>query len=590
MGWDGGVTAVGWRRGQSRGSNEPAIHFPRHLFLDLRHMASPVTTTPPPRRPLGGVYACAACNGQGVLDEGRYLELIETPGPLFLPVSQRPTIDRESTPPYVLTVTSKNAKRERERRRRQDVGATEKDGHGGRGRAKRRKSAQISGVTKSPAIHPTTEPEIDTDVGDVGRDGEGDDTVLVDDGPNQRMEDRNGDAVNDRTYGQADESTDNQANDRTHDLANDQNPDRTNDQTSGTVNDRTNDPVNDHTEDENDRVITPSPQHGEEQEQHQTQTPPSCHSVPTSTPVEEIGTGSVRSDRADARVLLRLGLGKAWAASTTGEKIIDVVFAVAGPESMGDILGLCRRWREGLIGQAGRDVDGKTAELRADWGRRVPDGDQKSAIVAVHVSAYWALSDDTDDFVRNIVRRGRLADFHDAFDELLRPRTKPNPGWKKKHADVMRARLAEAHPTLDADGGEYRRHKARFKRQLQFGERWARLRREFGRGIFALLPDAVVTNRWIEQTLSATQFDTWLNILKRHNRPDTEIVKRVALLVEQALGGSRPPTRLRLEGASHADVARDYRNPALLLPLESAQPEDELFDSDGAFLDEMHVT
>ena len=98
------------------------------------------------------------------------------------------------------------------------------------------------------------------------------------------------------------------------------------------------------------------------------------------------------------------------------------------------------------------------------------------------------------------------------------------------------------------------------------------------------------TNRWIEQTLSATQFDTWLNILKRHNHPDGEIVERVARLVEQALGGSRPPTRLRLEGASYADVARDYRDLALLLPLDSAQREDDLFDSDSAVLNEINVT
>jgi len=45
-----------------------------------------------------------------------------------------------------------------------------------------------------------------------------------------------------------------------------------------------------------------------------------------------------------------------------------------------------------------------------------------------------------------------------------------------------------------------------------------------------------------------------------------------------------------LEGASYADVARDYRDLALLLPLDSAQREDDLFDSDGAFLNEMNVT
>jgi hypothetical protein len=82
------------------------------------------------------------------------------------------------------------------------------------------------------------------------------------------------------------------------------------------------------------------------------------------------------------------------------------------------------------------------------------------------------LSDNADDFVRSIIRRGRFADFPDAFDELLRPKTKPKPGWKKKkkHADVIEARLIEAYPTLDPDGEDYRYHKARFKLWLQFGE------------------------------------------------------------------------------------------------------------------------
>jgi hypothetical protein len=315
-----------------------------------------------------------------------------------------------------------------------------------------------------------------------------------------------------------------------------------------------------------------------------------CFSAPSSTPVEEIGIGSVRSDRADAEALLRLGLGKDEAASAVGEKILDVAFAVAGPAAIEDILGLCNRWREGLIGQTRQETNRKTVELEAEWGDRLPDDDQKSAVVAVHVSAYWALSDDTDDFVRSIVRRARLADFYDAFDILLQPKVKPNPGWKKKHADVMKRRLAEAYRDLDPDGEEYRRHKGRFRRRLQFGERWARLRREFGRGIFALLPGVMVTNKWIEQGLSAAQFDAWLNILKRYNRPDGEIVERVGHLVEEALDGSRPPTQLRLEGASSADVARDYRNPALLLPLDDTSREDDMFISDGAFLDEMHVT
>lgn len=72
---------------------------------------------------------------------------------------------------------------------------------------------------------------------------------------------------------------------------------------------------------------------------------------------------------------------------------------------MEDILGLCQKWREGLIYQT------RMAALRSDWESRLPDNDRKPAIVEVHVAAYWASVDDADDFVRAIVRRGRLADF-----------------------------------------------------------------------------------------------------------------------------------------------------------------------------------
>ena len=114
------------------------------------------------------------------------------------------------------------------------------------------------------------------------------------------------------------------------------------------------------------------------------------------------------------------------------------------------------------------------------------------------MAAYWASADDADDFVRALVRRGRLADFWEAFQLLLRPYVKPNLGWKKKFSKVKRSRLLEANQDLDPKGKEYERKARQFERQLQYGERWARLRREFGPSIFALLPSAVVTNRWIE--------------------------------------------------------------------------------------------
>jgi hypothetical protein len=102
----------------------------------------------------------------------------------------------------------------------------------------------------------------------------------------------------------------------------------------------------------------------------------------------------------------------------------------------------------------------------------------------------------------------------------------------------------------------------------------------------------VVTNRWVEQELSVTQFDAWLSVLRRHNPPDPLIVERTWYLVDEALSGRPPPKRLRLEDASFTDLGRDCRDPSILLPLVDVGDgdEDESFDKDGAFLEEGDVT
>jgi hypothetical protein len=162
---------------------------------------------------------------------------------------------------------------------------------------------------------------------------------------------------------------------------------------------------------------------------------------------------------------------------------------------------------------------------------------------------------------------------------------------------VKRSRLLEANRDLDPKGKDYRKRTRQFERQLQYGERWARLRRDFGPGIFALLPSAVVTNHWIEQQLSVTQLsvtqlDAWLSVLRRHNPPDPLIAERAWYLVEEALSGQPPPERLRLEDTSFADLGRDCRDPSILLPLVDVRDgdEDESIDKDGAFLEEGDIT
>lgn len=339
------------------------------------------------------------------------------------------------------------------------------------------------------------------------------------------------------------------------------------------------------------RTSTPSPPAASDAVGTSTATPP----APT-TPPEEVEAEVTRPGRAEAVATLKLGLGKdSRTSQVVFDEILDAAFAVAGPEAMEDMLRLCQKWRDGLIYHTRQDLDAKAAVLRADCEGRLPDSAHKAAIVDVHVAAYWASADDADDFIRAIECRGRLADFWEAFQVLLQPCVKPNPGWKKRFGEVRKSRLEEANPGMDPRGKEYRKKARHLEHQLQYGERWGRLRREFGPGVFALLPSAVVTNRWVEQGLSATQFDAWLRLLKRRNPPDPVIVRQAWYLVDEALSGRPPPRRLRLEDTSLTDISRDYHNPAILQPLEDKPSgiggdEDESLDRNGAFLDEETIT
>lgn len=475
-------------------------------------------------------YSCAACDGAGYVDEPRYRELTETPGPLFIPASQRSPMQEAATHPYVLTVTNKNRKREVERTRRQAA-----------------KKAPESRLKRSKKSHPII---ADSD------DEEGDAAIRDEDGGEgtRLYENDTSDSHDSHPHSADVVSSLQQAVSR---------PSR--------------------------RVSTPSPSPSPDLTAPVTP----VATPPVHAPIEDAGKGIVESARAEAAATLKLGLGKrSMAPQEVSDTILGAVFAVAGPNAMEDLLGLCRKWREGLIYHTRQAVEDKMAALRSDWESRLPDNEQKPAIIEVHVAAYWASADDADDFVRAIVRRGRLADFWEAFQSLLRPCIKPNPGWKKKFSEVKRLRLLEANQDLDPKGKEYERKARHFERQLQYGERWARLRRDFGPGIFALLPSAVVTNRWIEQELSVTQFDAWLSVLRRHNPPDPLIVERAWYLVEEALSGRPPPKRLRLEDASSADLGRDCRDPSILLPLVDVRDgdEDESFDKDGAFLEEGDIT
>ena len=106
-------------------------------------------------------------------------------------------------------------------------------------------------------------------------------------------------------------------------------------------------------------------------------------------PIEDTGKEVVDSGRAEAAATLKLGLGKrSMASQEVSDAILGAAFAVASPNAIEDLLGLCRKWREGLIYHTRQAVEDKMAALRSDWESRLPDNEQKLAIVEVHIAAY----------------------------------------------------------------------------------------------------------------------------------------------------------------------------------------------------------
>jgi hypothetical protein len=132
------------------------------------------------------------------------------------------------------------------------------------------------------------------------------------------------------------------------------------------------------------RVSTPSPSPSPSPDLTAPVTPVSTPCVHDS--IEDTGKEVIELGRAEAAATLKLGLGKrSLASQEVLDAILDAVFAVAGPDAMEDLLGLCRKWREGLICHTRQAVEDKLATLRADWESRLPDDDQKPAIIEVHV-------------------------------------------------------------------------------------------------------------------------------------------------------------------------------------------------------------
>ncbi|KAI8930539.1 hypothetical protein NX059_012151 [Plenodomus lindquistii] len=133
----------------------------------------------------------------------------------------------------------------------------------------------------------------------------------------------------------------------------------------------------------------------------------------------------------------------------------------------------------------------------------------------------------------------------------IQPKRQP-PITKKKLGEVQAAFFLSVQPRGQAQHGnqEYET----FLRTIKHGKRWLRLEREFGAGIFALLPKSRVPNTYIERTLTDNLFLLWMRVVSHCCPLVLQCARKLNDVVTRLADDMAPPlTRLGLEEA-HEDM------------------------------------
>lgn len=131
-----------------------------------------------------------------------------------------------------------------------------------------------------------------------------------------------------------------------------------------------------------------------------------------------------------------------------------------------------------------------------------------------------------------------------------------------KPADLAKKRLFTfTHPQYlgigDPDKNPATRKEYKeFNLSIHKGQRWSLLSKELGPGVLALIPDSLITQTWLHQTLRNDHFAIWIRLIKRFNPNCITLGQRMQPRVEAASAAKKIPTkRLRLDIVSRAEIS-----------------------------------
>lgn len=115
-------------------------------------------------------------------------------------------------------------------------------------------------------------------------------------------------------------------------------------------------------------------------------------------------------------------------------------------------------------------------------------------------------------------------------------------------------------------------HWGQFTLALRKGKTWSSIALRLGYGVFALIPESLIHNKFIEQELRVEHLDIWLDLVERVNPDCVSLSNRFADIVNCALLGQRiQRKRLRLEIVPRADIQHTTDLSTLLQEVDEGQ-------------------
>lgn len=255
------------------------------------------------------------------------------------------------------------------------------------------------------------------------------------------------------------------------------------------------------------------------------------------------------------------------------EKMIRSAYLIGGPKVMQDWQVIYQYWRDNGTLHMGIDGDEPLSHFNPDmlYERNPQLRNIKPALLSLHFAWHRVQRLEVNSLLHAIWRRQRLAELSDAYDEASSTvEFSTHTGDRSALAQAKRKLFVFLHPRWSdipnpASNPATRQAYKKFDHIIAWSRRWSHISKTLGLGVLALIPESLITNRFVEQDLVLDQFHAWVALIQRVNPDCVRLGETFLTRIQTALQGEPiSRKRLRIETVAKADI-RHTRDMSTLL-------------------------